>query len=113
MSEMQHFTGKLIKLPRRYDQTIEDQAKEILGNVELDSWNSTYVEQLREDDDDKYVIIEDVLYEIKDLSEKDPDDHMYNARKINGNDYEFEVRFYNGGTYLGEAVSDAVEKIKK
>jgi len=106
---MRHYKGKLVKLPRRFDQTLEEQAKELVNEKVLEQWNKTYLDQLLDEGDYKeYMVINGDLYKTKNLTEKNADNGLFNARRINGNDYEFEVRFYDGGCSLSEAINTAL-----
>ena len=112
MSETRHFTGKLVYLEKNSPtETLEEQCKRI-SNKPLYNWADSYAEQLLDDGDyEKYIIIGDRLYETKDVDEKDADDNIFEARKINGKDFEFEVRYYDGGCSFPEAIEEALKGV--
>ena len=112
---MQHYTGKAKLLLRHYRETLEDQIRDVLKSspkeLEEGGWE-TYREQLNETHYDEYIIVEDRLYEIQDLHVHDVDDSSYSAHQV-GIDYNFEVRFHDGGESLDEAISEAIEKANR
>lgn len=116
MSETRHFKGKLVKIGKRYQQTVEEQAKELLSvdaREDLVELGETYVEQLLyKGDYQDYFVINDTIYKTKELNEIDVDDDIFEARKMNGNDYEFDVRYYDGGCSLQEAVETAIKRME-
>lgn len=113
MSETRHYTGRLIKLDRiSPTETLEEQCKRI-SDKPLSNWADSYVEQLTDDGGyEDYIIIDGTLYQTKELTEKDADEDIFEARKINGNDFEFEVRYYDGGCSFPEAIEEAMKKFK-
>lgn len=112
MSEMQHYTGKAKLLLRHYRETLEDQIRDVIKSdpKQLEEGGyQTYREQLNDEHYEEYVIVDDRLYELVELVEHDSDDSFYSAHQV-GLDYKFEVRFYNGGEPLEEAIETALKK---
>lgn len=118
MSETVHYKGKLIKLDRlNHTETLEEHAKRLYGK-ELDEYYDDFVEAIGDVMIDgayqpRYIVRDQIIYEVKDFQDVDSDSDLFNARKINGNDLEFEVMYYNGGCSFNEALDYAMKNIKK
>lgn len=115
MSETEHYTGKLTRVPQYLGNGPEEQAKNILaekGICEKDDWNDTWVDQLMDDCCDEYIKYEDALYSVK-RSGNNADDDIFEAEKDNDGVISFTVKYYNGGCGFGEAIGYALEKLGK
>lgn len=110
MSEMVHYKGTLYLIPR-LNETLEEQCKKILGNVELDEDYNYYEKMLLHTKYKEYIIYDDKLYSIKKNS-LDPDANFFTANRITNGIINFEVRYYNGGTSFDEAIEYAFENMK-
>lgn len=113
MSEVQHQSGKLVRLDRKLNETLEEQCKRVLEVTELDKYCSSYREQLQQTHYEEFIIHNDTLYQVKDLVKHDPDEDLFKIKKINGSDFEFEVKYYNGGCGLEEAIESAFEELEQ
>lgn len=117
MSEVVHYTGKLVRVERKdhketFDQQCERLAKEIDSKSEANEYYNWQDVLMDLTEYEKYVVYGDSLYEIKDLSLHENDDDIAIAKKINGKAFEFEVKFYNGGTSLDEMIIESLDKLK-
>jgi hypothetical protein len=118
VSETVHYKGKLIKLDRlNHTETLEEHAKRLWGDKGLDDYYDSYVEALGDISiegsyQSRYIIRENKIYEVKDFKNIDYDRDIFNLEKINGNDFKFEVMYYNGGCGFNEAIDYAFEGLK-
>jgi len=105
MSETVHYKGTLTVVERLEGETLEEQCKRLMEGCELDSWNSSYQEQLMDDGYEKYVIHNDILYSVekKDIGEDD----CFSIVERKDGTLEFDVMYYNGGCSFDEAIEYA------
>ncbi|MBT2759920.1 hypothetical protein [Paenibacillus sp. ISL-20] len=111
MSETVHYRGILKMIERYNNETLEDQCKRLLDDKELPSYCDSYEEFFLDENFDKAVIIDGMIY----LAEKeavDSDSDIFKVKKINDNEIEFEVRYYNGGCSFNEAIDEAFNNMK-
>ena len=110
MSYTELHIGKLVKT----DLTKKDIVKEYLKNenrikqdLSEEEINDIYEwEMLGE----KYVILDNIVYEIQDNTYEDEDD-IYQMKK-DGDILEYILKFYNGGIGFTEALENAYNNIK-
>jgi len=111
MSETEHYTGELIKIPKT--SSVEDMCKQICqesGMLET-GYYETWREALEYDFDKDYFIYDDVIYKV-DLVENDPYDDIFRASKSCNGRIKFEVKYYNGGCCFSEALKEALKGIE-
>lgn len=114
MSETQHFRGKLREVILLPDETFEEYAKremKVRGETELPEDYSNYVEFLAESEYVKYIAINGKLYHILETKELDADGDIFEAKTNVDDTIDYEVRFYNGGCGLDEAIEEAINKM--
>jgi len=105
MSETVHYKGTLTVVERLEGETLEEQCKRLMEGCELDSWNGSYKERLMDDEYEKYVIHNDILYSVekKDIGEYD----CFSIVERKDGTLEFDVMYYNGGCSFDEAIEYA------
>lgn len=109
MSKTVHYRGKLIYQERNSPtDTLEEQCKRILENSK-EEYYDTFVEALLDTRHKEYVVHNGKLYKIVDFVDTPENVDIFRSRKINGTDYEFEVKYYNGGCGFEEAIDYALE----
>ena len=110
MSETRHYIGKLIKVDNPNNLSTEDLAKEILNVDSFESYYNSFSEKLISDNYNEYFIYNGIIYKIeaKDYEYED----VYIATK-NENRFDINVKFYDGGCSLDEAIETALNKLKK
>jgi len=116
MSRTEHIKGKMRPLPQAEGETVEDQCKKILErdypNVELDyPTKYDYKYQLIDEAYEKYVITEYTIYEILEQKDIEDDDGYVTVTDNQDGTYEFDTRFYNGGTCLSEMLEMGLKKM--
>lgn len=124
MSDYQTKIGKLQRL-------VKFSSKEEL-NKNLNKWSEDYLEYLFNvyvDEDDiltPYDIIKEYFEEtdrelfiannsiwlISNCESIDENDSYCNLTEVDGDEFEFRTRFYDGGTYEGEMIKDEIERLK-
>jgi len=95
MSETVHYKGKLIptgKTMAEFDPEIED----------IDMFEDHYYE--------KAIIVNGLVYEIKYSKVYDYEDIFTSSKNSDGS-ISFEVKYYNGGCCLGEAIEEALDSL--
>ena len=112
MSEMVHYTGKLIKIHMK--ESLENMCKQILkkdGKEKskfVDSWQEAFENEYHYKE---YVIINNNIFKVE-ISENDLiNEDIYKASKSENGDIEFEVKYYNGGCSFDEALKEAMKEI--
>ena len=114
MSETELHFGKLRKVVLTENQSIEDFCKEKLNEVgitELKSYHNDWIDALQCEFRDRYFIVKDIIFEAFDHVEVDPYDDIYDIKENQDGTYSFIMRFYNGGTHLGECIEEELEKL--
>ena len=115
MSEMVHYSGKLIEVERLENQSLEEQCKKIMQNEgNLPRYYDSYEEWLICDGSDKedYIIYNSRLYKAN-TKEIDPYGDVFIATKNDDGSINFEVQYYNGGCGFSEAVKYALENLEE
>ena len=113
MSDYESHMGKLRLLQPNENETFEEQCKRLW--IEESQFTPEDYEEgdLFDDYYEKFININGKLWEIFDHEELGDEDDMF-CRLHDNKDgtFSFHTRFYNGGTYLGEMISDELEKLK-
>jgi len=116
MSDYESHTGKIRLLQPNENETFEEQCKRLwVEESKLDEEfdDSEYTEGALFDDYYKrFLKINGKVWEIFDHKEMGDEDDMFCKLHDNKDGtFSFHTRFYNGGTYLGEMLSDEIEKL--
>lgn len=114
MSQTETHFGKLRKVETTL--TLEEWSKEKCNKeniTELASYNDNWVEELRDNFNNKYFIIDDEIWEaIEHIESEDGDDIDIMIPNSDGT-ITFVQQFYNGGTCLSECIEDGIKKLTK
>lgn len=117
MSEMEAHVGKLRKVQRNEGYSIEDWCREKCQDAGIptmpehyDSWQETLKYHL--DLYETYFFANDEIWEVFDHTALDDDD-IYEMTPNSDGTISFTMRFYNGGTCLGECIEDGLERLNK
>lgn len=108
MSETVHYKGKLRKVEREENETLENQCKRLLENIDLESYYDSYSEMLLDKIYKSYVIHEGVLYSIEGMKSVDCNEDIFISNTTKEG-YEFEVKYYNGCCSFSEAMEYALK----
>lgn len=112
MSETVHYRGKLIYQEKNSPtDTLEEQCKRLL-NGEKKPYYDTFTEAVQDTQYQQYVIQGDKLYKVTEFRDIEEYEDIFSAKKINGKDFEFEVKYYNGGCGFDEAIEYALKDAK-
>ena len=114
MSEVNTIKGKLREVYNKEKVSVIELMKMILNenNIEYnvgdeDNIKDSFYDRFYDD----YVIVGDRMFHVesrKDLREED----IFEASRNSDGTYDFLVQFYNGGCSFGEAIEEAMKKIK-
>ena len=105
MSEQEFHAGKVKKIEVE-GKTWEDKVNYLKSKgYTIEDWDEEFIES----DEVIYIHERKEFYEIIDHFEGD--DYTAKAWKNNDNTINFVLSFYNGGTYFGEALGDALDKL--
>ena len=109
MSETVQYRGKLKDLKIK-GQDIEDFAKKEFEKYSDDSDISDYYDSFTEVlvKDGEYIVLDDTLYKVH-SDEIDPDYDIFKLSKTEDG-FDFEVKYYNGGCSLSEALDYGYER---
>ena len=112
MSDYESHTGKLRKLMPLEGETFEEQCQRLW--LENGGHEDEYKPgELFSEYYEKYLNVNDTVWEIFDHEDLGEDEDMFCKLHPNTDgSYSFHTRFYNGGTYLAEMLSDEIEKLK-
>ncbi len=119
MSRVETYRGKLIKVPNGsvpnvWPLSLEELCKKVLkenGFNEISKCSKSYTESIYDELDDKYVVLNNTLYEIE-KEEIDCDDYFCHLKRNEDGSIDFYTQFYNGGTYLNEMLEDGLIDFK-
>lgn len=118
MSETVHYKGKLNRIVKTDNKEVFETICESILNkheqLELKDFYKSWSDQIQGELYNEYVVIEKnnnySLYEI--LSRKDIDEYeMFNITKLDDDEYEYEVMYYNGGMGLSEAIEESFKRL--
>lgn len=112
MSETVHYKGILIEMEKLKNETLENQCKRLLNNVELSDYCDTYQEMFEDEFYQQYFIFNNIIYKVDNKQDIDPDDSIFIANKNENGTIEFEVKYYNGGCSFNEALEEALENME-
>lgn len=113
MSETESHVGTLKPVKKLHDsETVNEIAKRLLEGKGINvNPNENVMEQLRENDYDKYFEYNGVLYEA-DNKELNGDDICEATMQDDGT-IKYALQFYNGGTCFSEMMDDALKSLDK
>jgi hypothetical protein len=115
MSDVEFHSGKLKKIVRSEDQSLDEQCKLICidaGITELSSYNNDWIDCLKDGKlGRKYFIYDDILYEFIEHEESSDNEYFMKLYPNEDGTISFIGSFYNGGTYLGEMLEEAFDKL--
>jgi hypothetical protein len=111
MSETEHIKGKvkLIVFPKDY--TFLDKVESLKKTHGLQENQYDLDDQFIDHYEINLISIHGQIYEILVKQEIDPYDDISRIRKMTSNTFEFEFRFYNGGTCFSEMLEDALDRL--
>ncbi|HCL4455055.1 hypothetical protein EJM73_08325 [Clostridium botulinum] len=115
MSEIVQYKGKLIKLEKLNNETLEQQSERFCKEnnlYELPDFYDTWEEYLTGELYKRYYINNNNLYIIK-SEQVDPECDIFNASMNDNGEIEFEIKYYNGGCGFDEALDEAISNLKK
>lgn len=112
MSEVVYYKGVLKEVELLEGENLEEQCKRLLEGKELPTYFDSYEEFLLEENYEAMVVHEGVLYRVE-KEELDPESSVFNARRNEQGEIEFEVRYYNGGYSFDEAISRSIKRMDK
>lgn len=110
MSYTETHIGKLVKIsvPDDFESWLTEKGIDVEEKSTYDNY-TIYVDSEHKP---KYIFINsELVFEVLDTSSLD-EDYIDNLVKINNNEYHYVFRFYNGGTYFEEMLTDAIDRIK-
>jgi hypothetical protein len=114
MSKTELHIGKLRKVELKPDQSLENFYKEKLkeiGITELRKYDNDWEDAFKDEFQEKYFIVNDVIWEAFEHDEKDDSDDIYELKPNPDGTLSFIMKFYNGGTCLSECIEEELEKL--
>lgn len=111
MSEVDHYSGKLIEIPKLKNETLDEQCKRLLKVDKLNKHYGTFQEMFEEELYEEYKIHKNVIYKLEEKKYIDCSDDIFVAHKNNDGTIAFEVQYYNGGCCFSEALDYALNKL--
>jgi hypothetical protein len=111
MSETVHYRGILTEVDMLDNETLEEQCKRILGDVELPSYFKSYQEMLLDQFYQTYIIYDNTLYLVE-KENYEPDEDIFYSKGNEDGTISFEVKYYNGGCGFNEAIEEALKSIE-
>lgn len=114
MSYYETHIGKIRKVDLG-NLTLEDYCEQRVKDMKLEfnpSYHNSYKDVLLELYPTKFIENDGELWEILDDTNLENDSDI-NFFKRSGNEYDYVMRYYNGGTYLGELLTEEINKLKK
>ncbi len=110
MSEMVHYKGKLHKIEKVNNETLEEQCKRVLDIDELPKYYNTYEEKLL-CESEEYITYNGALYSAT-KENIDLDSDIFLSSEDKNGIINFEVKYYNGGCGFREAIEYALKNKK-
>lgn len=119
MSEDKMYRGKLKELYRSSKVTLEEQCRRLFEekhNLEKDHYYVNYIQALTGELGDKYIIVNERVFEVIELEEISPYDNFISLKDMGFMEelkFSFITKYHNGSTYLGEMLTEGLEKALK
>jgi len=113
MSETDHYTGKLTRVPHPTGQTLEQVAEGVCKGLglELSSYNHTWIDELQ-DSTEYYVVTESAIFSVQ-RKRHDEGEDIFDAEVQEDGTIDFTVKYYNGGCGFTEAIEAALDNLKE
>lgn len=112
MSQMVRYKGKVQKVEKLEEETLEQQCQRLIGG-ELEEHFDSWEEKLNWEHDEKYVICKGEIYEFIALKQEDTEFNIFEAHENNDGTFGIHVMYYNGSCGLSEAIERAIDGINK
>lgn len=116
MSDVVHYKGKIRKVDKLPGESLEDVCKRVAnqrGFHELTRWCDTWVELVSDEAYGECAIIDDELFLVEGIKKDLYDQDVFCASKNSDGSFNFEVRYYNGGTSFDEAIEKALKNMEE
>lgn len=112
MSEVCRYTGKVKLMPKQEGEDLEAQCKRIyyIKDGKNNGYVKDYIEEIKYEYYDKYVIVGEDLYEVIDLEEGDSEDTRCTLIREADGVYIFDTTYYDGSTHLTEVLSESIQR---
>lgn len=111
MSETVYYKGKLKKVKRLDGESLEEQCERIFGeNETAEYYYDSYIEALTEEREN-FLVLENILFEVE-RKYVNTDDDIFKMKMNGHGEFEFEVKYYNGGCFFEEAIEKAYNYFK-
>lgn len=118
MSETVHYRGVIREITPT-DKTLQEVAKEMCEErgIEIDDYILNYKKGdwaylLADNEYEKYVYLNERLFEIIENEELDPYNDIARTHKLDNGDISFELKYYNGGAGFTEVLEEALNNLK-
>jgi hypothetical protein len=102
MSDYEHIKGKLKPTNKTVETYVADDTIPSYYDSPQEYFNDEYYR--------KAYVIDGMVYAIE-SEELDPSDSIFRASKNNDGSIDFELRYYNGGCCMNEALENALENL--
>ncbi|MCG7931984.1 MAG: hypothetical protein N0E44_18280 [Candidatus Thiodiazotropha lotti] len=105
---------RVVKL-REVDMTggVDEAIQRILNKEGWELYDNDYRETLRDFGYDKYVLVDEVIYEVIEDMDREPYDDVFEANRRTDGAIGFVVQYYNGGCSFSEAIENALKKLNQ
>lgn len=115
MSYDEKHLGKIRPLTLADGESTNDLCKKLCekNNYDLSSYHDDYIECLKDNGYEKYLVTDNGIYEIFDHREESDDPYVQKLIPLGDGTFEFVATFYNGGTCLSEILEDELEKYEQ
>ena len=115
MSDYESIEGIIKSIPRKENEIDKDYFERVTGSIyQKYNYSSDNIQEAIYDNnlDDKYIYINNQLYEFIEYRQINDYDSYCHLQKIDEDRIKFFTRFYNGGTCLSEMLESSLRKIK-
>lgn len=109
MSQQETRIGKVRLVEKLENETLEEQCKRLLNNIQLDKWCDTYEKMMYDCDD--YAICNGNIYEVIKNECYDYSDIFISNKNTDGT-ISFTLSYYNGSCEFGEALEEAIKNME-
>lgn len=115
MSETVMYKGKLTEVKPDKGETLEDLARRIIietrGTTDSKPHYESYIEQLDDDIDGVYLEACGKIFFYTREEYEDTDD-IFDVVDKGGGEFEFTVKYYNGGCSFNEAIEEGLKRLE-
>lgn len=109
MSQQETHIGKLKLVPKLENETSEEQCKRLCNNAELESYHDDYLDYLKDEYYNTYIVYNDDIYEIIEDDENNGYYDIFNAYNNSDGSISYVLSYYNGGCGFSDAIGYALE----